>query len=174
MSYHELYNEYVSLLRVKTDCQNALATLKKGYISTKTISGKQYSYLQYRVGGKLSSEYIREVDVPSIRAELDTRARLHERIRETDSRLKKIEIAARILDRSLFRKLVTIRRCAAMEAMPVEERKKSLSFGSAMTALEGIPASEETDINLLRWANGDFSFQDSYLNTLRTYDLAEV
>ena len=51
---------------------------------------------------------------------------------------------------------------------------KSLAFGSAMTALEGIPTSEETENNLSRWANGDLSFQESYLNTLKAYHLAEV
>jgi len=61
-----------------------------------------------------------------------------------------------------------------MEAMSSEERMKSLAFGSAMTALEGIPTSEETENNLSRWANGDLSFQESYLNTLKAYHLAEV
>jgi serine protease inhibitor len=61
-----------------------------------------------------------------------------------------------------------------MEAMPLDERIKSLAFSNAMTALEGIPASVEIENNLSLWANGDFSFQESYLNTLRTYHLAEV
>jgi hypothetical protein len=148
--------------------------LKEGYISTKTISGKKYSYLQYRIDGKLLSEYIREDDVPNIRAELDERIHTLKKVRETDSRLDKIETAAGILDDGLRRKLIAIRRCAAMEAMPLDERIKSLAFGSAMTALEGIPAGIETEKNLSLWVTGDFSFQESYLNTLRTYHLAEV
>jgi len=174
MAYRELHNEYVSLLRDKTNCQNALAALKDGYISTKTISGKKYTYLQYRVDGKLSSEYVREEHLPEIRAELDERTRILEKIRGIDARLEKIEAAADILDNSLRRELITLRRCAAMEAMPYDERGKSLAFGSAMTALEGIPASAETEKNLTRWANGEVSFQESYLNTLRAYHLAEV
>ena len=174
MVYQELFNEYTSLLGVKTNCQNALITLKDGYISIKTISGKKYAYLQYRVDGKLSSEYIREEDVPNIRAELDERTCTLEKVRETDSRLDKIEAAAGILDDGLRRKMIAFRRCAAMDAMPLDERTKSLAFGNAMNALEGIPASEETEKNLARWANGDLSFQESYLNTLRIYHLAEV
>jgi serine protease inhibitor len=61
-----------------------------------------------------------------------------------------------------------------MEAMPLDEREQSLAFSSAMAALEGIPASEETEKNLTLWANGEFGFQESYLNTLRAYHLAEV
>ena len=174
MVYQELFNEYTSLLGVKTDCQNALTALKDGYISTKTISGKKYAYLQYRVDGKLSSEYIREENLPNIRAELDERTRTLEKVRETISRLDKIQAAAGILDDGLQRKLIALRRCAAMEAMPLDVRAKSLAFGNAMTALEGIPASEDTEKNLSRWANGDLSFQESYLNTLRTYHLTEV
>ena len=174
MEYQEIYNEYASLLRDKADCQNRLALLKEGYISIKTISGKKYAYLQYRVDGKLSSEYVREDHLPRIRAELDERAHALEKIHEIDDRLEKIEAASDILDDSLRRKLTTIRRCAAMELMPVEERRKSLAFGNAMTALEGIPVSEETEKNLSRWANGDLSFQESFMNTLRAYHLAEV
>ena len=174
MIYHELQSEYISLLKEKAECQNVLAALKDGYISTKTISGKRYAYLQYRVDGKLSSEYIKEEYLPEIRADLDERARTLEKIRDVDARLEKIEAASSILDRNLYRKLIILRRCSSMEAMPLMEREKSLVFGSAMTALEGIPVSEETEKNLSRWANGDLSFQESYFNTLRTYHLAEV
>ena len=174
MAYQELRNEYTSLLRDKAGCQNALATLKDGYISIKTISGKKYAYLQYRVAGKLSSEYVREDQLPGIRAELDERAGILERVRETDTKLEKIEAAANILDKNLYRELIILRRCANMDAMPFKEREKALAFSSAMTALEGIPASPKTEENLSRWATGEVSFRESYLNTLRAYHLAEV
>ena len=174
MEYRELYSEYASMLQDKAEYQNSLALLKDGYISTKTISGKKYAYLQYRVNGKLFSEYVKGDRLPEVCAELDKRAVLLDRIREIDERLEKIEAAAEILDKSLHRKLVILRRCAAMEMMSVEERGKSLAFGSAMTALEGIPSSDETEKNLSGWAAGDLSFQESYLKTLQTYHLAEV
>jgi len=173
MEYRELYNEYTSLLREKADCQNKLAALKDGYISNKTISGKKYAYLQYRVDGKLSSEYIRRDHLPKIRADLDMRSQLQIVIREIDVRLEKIEAAASILDSSLRRKLMILRRCAVIESMPFEERKNALAFSNAMIALEGIPVSEETEKHLSLWANGEFSFQESYLNTLRAYQLTE-
>ena len=173
MEYQDLQNEYTSMLRDKTECQKNLALLKDGYISTKTISGKKYAYLQYRVNGKLFSEYIKDDYLPEVRAELDTRGALLNRIQEIDSRLEKLEAAADILDHSLRRKLIMLRRCAAMETMTIDERKKSLAFGSAMTALEGIPTRKETEENLSRWAAGDLSFQESFQNTLRTYHLVE-
>jgi hypothetical protein len=174
MEYQELYSEYNSLLRDKTEYHNSLALLKDGYISTKTISGNKYAYLQYRVNGKLFSKYIKDDYLPTIRAELEKRAALISRIQEIGERLEKIEAAAKILDKNLSRRLVILRRCAAMEMLTFEEREKSLAFGSAMTALEGIPSSAETEKNLSRWVNGDLSFRESYLNTLRAYHLAEV
>ena len=174
MEYQELYNEYASLLRDRAEYQSRLALLKEGYISTKTISGKKYSYLQYRVDGKLSSEYVKEEHLPGICSELDERADILDKIQVINGRLEKIESAADLLADGLRRRLVTLRRCAVMEALPIAERKKSLAFGNAMAALEGIPVSDETDKNLSRWANGDISFRESYLNTLRAYHLAEV
>ena len=174
MAYQELYNEYVSLLKDKTDCHKTLAALKYGYISNKVISGKKYAYLQYRVDGKLLSDYIREDHLPAVLSELNERMRILEKLNEIDERLGKIEAAANILDNRLHRRLITLRRCAAMESMPIGQRKKSLAFSSAMTALEGVPASDETEKNLSRWASGESSFQESYLNTLRVYNLAEV
>jgi len=174
MEYRELLYDYASLLQDKTECQNSLTFLKDGYISIKTISGKKYTYLQYRVNGKLLSEYVKNDYLPEVRAQLDKRTVLLNRIIEIDVQLKKIESAAGILDKNLLRKLILLRRCAAMEAMSFEERGKSLAFGNAMASLEGIPASEETENNLSRWATGDLSFQESFLNTLRAYNLAEV
>lgn len=96
------------------------------------------------------------------------------KIWEIDKYLAKIESAAHILDESLSRELTTFRRCALMEAIPFCERKKSLAFANAMTAIEGIPASIETEKNLSRWTENDFSFQDSFINILRTYHLTEI
>lgn len=174
MSYQELYNDYVSLLHDKAACQTALGKLKDGYISTKTISGKKYAYLQYRVNGRLTSEYVKDANVPHVRTELDERVKLNEQIRALDEHLNKIETAAAILDSGLHRKMTALRRSAAMDALPTAARKESLAFGNAMTSLEGIPASAETSENLRLWADGAGSFQESYLNTLRVYHLAEV
>jgi hypothetical protein len=174
MDYQELYNEYASLLLDKIEYSNSISLLKNGYISIKTISGKKYAYLQYRINGKLLSEYIKEDYLPEVRAELDKRAELTGRIHEIDERLEKIEAAAGILDKSLQRKLIIRRRCAAMELMSAGEREKSLAFGRAMAALEGIHASEVTEMNLSRWVIGNLSFRESYLNSLRKNHLAEV
>jgi hypothetical protein len=173
LKYTEIYDDFVSLMKEKTKYQNTLNSLKDGYISNKTISGRNYSYLQYREDGKLVSEYIKEYNLPEIKAELDERAYILKKIDEVSDRLKKLEDAAKILDRKLHKKLVNIRRYAVMDSMPLEKRQKALAFSRAITALEGIPVSDDTNINLSEWAAGKQSFKDCYSKTLQMLNLTE-
>ena len=174
MEYNDLTNEYDSLLKERIAVQITLARLRHGYISYKTISGKTYPYLQYRVEGRLYSKYVGDGQLQSVIDELKMRTVYLERTQAIDERLDKIEAAAGILDQRLLRKLVTLRRCAEMDALSPEEREKSLLFSSAMTALEGIPAGHKVEKRLSQWANGEMSFQDSFLETLSKYRLAGV
>lgn len=63
--------------------------------------------------------------------------------------------------------------CAEMDAMPIEKRHRALSFARAMTALEGLTAKEETEQNLLLWANGQKRFSDFYMRSLQAYHVVE-
>ena len=172
MMYRDVYDEYVLLLQEKSNLQVSLSQLKKGYISTKTISNKKYAYLQYRQNGKLISEFIKKENLSKIKTEIDERAEITKRISEIEIRLDRIEAAANILDNKFYQTLINLRRCKIMDSMSNDERDKSLKFGNAMTALEGIVASEETEECLSKWVNGNYSFQESFLNTLQTYNLA--
>jgi hypothetical protein len=173
MKYKELYDEYNSFLSQQREHIEISRTLRDGYISTKTISGKQYAYLQKRVDGKLNSEYIKEDMLPEVQSELQKRGEIEKAISQASEHLTRLEAAAKVLDKSLYHKLIILRRCSLMDSMPVDIRKKSLEFGNAMTALEGIPASEDTEKTLSLWAIGQHSFKDSYLQTLRKYNLIE-
>jgi len=174
MRYKEIYDEYNSLLTTRSDFIRIAATLKEGYISTKTISGKQYFYLQKKIDGRLNSEYIKEDMFPQIKAELQKRNEIEKAINQIDKQLSRLEEAVRILDKALYHKLIILRRCAIMDSMPINIRKKSLEFGSAITALEGIPASKDTEKMLSLWVIGQYSFRDGYLQILTKYHLIEV
>jgi hypothetical protein len=112
--------------------------------------------------------------LPQIKHELQKREEFEKANVNTDERLDKLEAAVILLDKSLYHKLLILRRCSAMDSMPVDMRKKSLEFGNAMTALEGIPASEDTEKSLSLWAAGQYSFCEGYLQTLTKYNLIEV
>ena len=174
MKYKELYNEYNSLLSQRSGYLQTASALKEGYISTKRISGKQYYYLQKKADGKLCSEYIKEDMLPQVKSELQKRDEIEKAIEKINEQLNRLETAANILDKTLCHKLIILRRCSVMDSLPVDMRKKSLEFGNAMTALEGIPASEDTEKKLSLWAEGQYSFKDSYLQTLSKYHLIEV
>ena len=67
-----------------------------------------------------------------------------------------------------------MKQCAEMDALPREKRGHALSFAKAMTALEGLPAKEETERNLLLWEKGEKRFSDFYMNALQNYRVLEV
>ena len=174
MKYKELYEEYNSILSQQSEYIRISLTLKDGYISTKTISGKQYFYLQKISNGKLNSEYIKADMLPQIKSELQQRDEIKNAIEHTGEQLNKLEAAVKILDKALHHKLIILRRCTVMDSMPVGMRKKSLEFGNAMTALEGLPVSEDTEQTLSLWSAGQRSFKDGYMQTLAKYNLIEV
>lgn len=66
-----------------------------------------------------------------------------------------------------------LQQCAEMDAMPMEKRREALSFAKAMTALEGLPAKEETEKNLQLWAKGEKRFGDFYMKSLQFYSIID-
>ena len=58
-----------------------LEDLPRGYISNKTINGKTYFYLQYKVGKRLVSKYVKRDDVDALRAQLSRREEIEEELK---------------------------------------------------------------------------------------------
>ena len=67
-----------------------LNTLPKGYISTKKIHGREYSYLQYDDGRKLRSLYVKASDVDDLKSALKRRKEIEETVKAYDSESKNI------------------------------------------------------------------------------------
>jgi len=171
MKYKEIYDEYTTLLSQWDAYLKISAPLKEGYISTKTISGKKYSYLQKMVDGKLNSEYIKADMLQQVQAQLQQRKEAKEEISHINNQLSRLETAAKILDKSLFHKLIILKRCFLMDSVSVDIRKKSLDFGNAMAAIEGIPASDDTEQTLALWVDKLCSFKDGYMRVLARHNL---
>ena len=173
MKYRELLVEYKELLAHDVRLRQELHQIPKGYLVTKRIAGKEYLYPQYTVQGKKKSEYVREEDALQIRtaiARRDPAKAEMDVIRREQSRL---ESAAKILDSNLYRTFMFLKQCAEMDALPLEKRSGALSFARAMTALEGLAAKDETEQNLLLWANGQKLFSDFYMKSLQSYRVVE-
>lgn len=54
-----LLEEYNRISRTEALIEKEMQDLPKGYISKKRIKGKEYSYLQFRDGNKVCSQYIK-------------------------------------------------------------------------------------------------------------------
>lgn len=171
MKYQELYDEYNELLQRFSSLTLELQELPRGYICTKTISGKEYHYLQYTQFGKKKSEYIREALLSDTKAMLERREHISDELVLINHEMNRLESAVKILSPNLSQLFFYSKQCAQMDAMPISKRSKAISFSKAITDLEGLPASSETEENLLQWANGHKSFADVYLPTLNRYQM---
>ena len=80
-----------------------------------------------------------------------------------------MESSVKYFDSNQSRISLFMQQCAEMDALPIEKRQNALSFAKAMTALEGLPAREKTEQNLLLWARGEKRFADFYMESLQSY-----
>lgn len=161
--------EYKELLAEKLEIEQNLAVLPRGYISKKTIGGKQYLYLQTRNGDTVESKYIKAEEVEEITNQLSLRKEYEAELPEVLLRLSKIETAAELLDKALLRKLKILKLASGMDSISAEEKEKRISFSEAMTSIEGVPVSDRVKNDLANWKNGNITFLSVFEQTLRRY-----
>jgi len=58
---------------------------------------------------------------------------------------------------------------AGMDDMDSAEKEKCASFGEAMNAIEGVPASSETGKDVAAWKKGDLPFIALFETVLKRY-----
>lgn len=161
--------EYKELLAEKLEIEQNLAVLPRGYISKKTIGGKQYLYLQTRNGYTVESKYIKAEEVEELTDQLSLRKEYEAELPEVLLRLSKIETAAELLDKALLRKLKVLKLSSGMDSISAEEKEKRISFSDAMTSIEGVPVSDRVKNDLANWKNGSITFLSVFEQTLRRY-----
>lgn len=161
--------EYKELLAKKLEIEQNLAVLPIGYISKKTIGGKQYLYLQTRNGDTVESKYIKAEEVEELTDQLSLRKEYEAELPEVSLRLSKIETAAELLDKALLRKLKILKLASGMDNISTDEKEKRISFSDAMTAIEGVPVSDRVKNDLDNWKNGNITFLSVFEQTLRRY-----
>ena len=61
-----------------------------------------------------------------------------------------------------------------MDLLPLDKRKKSISFSDEMLAMEGLVPSIEIRDNLVAWSNGEASFAKGYYAVLEKYNLKKT
>jgi hypothetical protein len=161
--------EYKELLATKLEIEQKLSVLPKGYISKKTIGGKQYLYLQTRNGDTVESKYIKAEELDEITSQLSLRKEYEAELPEILIRLADIETAAELLDKALLRKLKMLKLTSGMDSISADEKEKRISFSDAMTSIEGIPVSDRVKKDLANWKNGNITFLSVFEQTLKRY-----
>ena len=164
-----IISEYRELLELKLDIEQKLSVLPKGYISKKTIGGKQYFYLQTRSGNTVGSKYIKTDEIDAITSKLSLRKEYETELPDILKRLEDIEKAAGLLDKALLRKLKMLKLTSGMDSISADEKEKCISFSDAMTAVEGIPVSGRLKKDLAEWKNGKVTFLSVFEETLKRY-----
>lgn len=170
-----IINEYKELLLQKNKTEQTLPSLPVGYISTKTIKGKQYYYLQNRVNGKIISKYLKENEVSIIKEQVDLCKKYKAELPKIEARLKELEQAAKLIDRSIARNLIILKLSCGMDSLSSFQKERSVSFANALNAIEGVYASKTTQQNIDKWKTGEESFISIFQSTLNMYGfVAEV
>lgn len=164
-----IVNEYQRLLLKKNEIEQTLPYLPEGYISTKTIKGKQYCYLQYRVDGKITSKYLRENEIDTIKEQISRCKKYKAELPKIEVRLKELEQAAKLIDKSIARHLNLLKLSCGMDSLSNVQKDRSVSFANALNAIEGVNASKTTQLNIDKWKVGDESFISIFQSTLNMY-----
>lgn len=161
--------EYKVLLERKIKLETELETLVRGYISKKTIKGKTYCYLQNRVDGKLTSQYLKTEEVDEVRGQIARRKQCKEELPKLNTRISELEQAARLLGKDISRQLMLLKLSIGMDRLTAEQKRQSASFASAMNAVEGIPVSKQTAQDIVAWENGNKPFLSIFEAALKRY-----
>ncbi|MBU3204978.1 hypothetical protein [Clostridium algidicarnis] len=170
-----IIKEYKELLRQKNEIEQTLPSLPEGYISTKTIKEKQYYYLQNRVDGKITSKYLKENEVDTIKEQVERCKKYKAELPKIEVRLKELEQAAKLIDKSIARHLTLLKLSCGMDSLSNVQKERSASFANALNAIEGVYASKTTQQNIDKWKVGDESFISIFQSTLNMYGfMAEV
>lgn len=173
MKYDSVYLEYTQYVDEKFALLHELETLPSGYISVKTINGGQHHYLQKRQDNTVKSDYIKPDEEQLVREQLARRVEIQDRMKQLDDEIARLEKAMKVLSPALLQRSQFYKQGAAADNLPLEEREKAVRFSSAMTALEGLETSDETESFMNLWVKGEASLQSFYLSLLEKYQVIE-
>ncbi len=163
--------EYKSLISDYNNLKNTMENFPSGYISNKIIKGKVYYYLQSRMGGKINSRYLKADEVPLIRQQIEDSKKYKSKLIGIECRISELENAAKLIDKNLSRQLSLIKLTDGLDELSHEQKEKSISFASAMNAIEGVPASHKANIYIDEWKNGGRTYLSALQDVLKMYGL---
>ncbi len=138
-----LEKEYITLLTRKHLLEKELSSLPIGNSTENTIKGKQRTIEKREI---LSSELI-----------------------DISTCLLQLEQEAKTKDNNVFCRLMVHKMCMGMDELSLEDKSRCISFGDAMSSIEGVPISEQTQNDLNSWKNGKMKYISVFEKTLKRY-----
>lgn len=84
------FDSLFELLKEEAEIELTIASLPRGYISVKHISGHTYNYRQWREGEKIISEYIPEAFLNSVKRKIATRKEREELLKVVRKDVKSV------------------------------------------------------------------------------------
>ncbi len=164
-----IIEEYSTLLTQKQEAEGGLRDLPMGYLSRKTINGKPYHYLQRKVAGKVTSQYVKASEVAQLTQKLEKRKAYEQSIPAIYKRMGELEQAAQLLDPHLYRQLTAMLLSSGMDDLGADQKATSVSFAATMTAIEGVPMSDSVQRAVADWQEGTQHFYGLLESTLQSY-----
>lgn len=142
-------NEYQVLMKKEKLLRDALSELPFGYLQKKTISGKEYYYLQHREGKKVKSVYVRKEDLEETKEKVEKRKEIEREIKDIKKSKQALE---GIIEKDLLQVLV-IKQAVLKVIADFEGIKKVVLFGSRA---EG-RYRDDSDVDLMFETRGPMS-----------------
>lgn len=142
MDFETIITEkYASLCKEEQDYLREQLSLPVGYLQKKIIKGKEYYYLQYRVGKTVKTDYVRK-------SELELTEQAIERRKELEISLENIKAQKQAIETLVSRDILNvgiIRRAAIKVAEQYPEITRMSLFGSRA----GMEYREDSDVDIL-------------------------
>ena len=164
-----LLKEYRTLQGQKSKMLAELAVLARGNISVKTIKGNEYCYLQCRDGRHVISRYLKSDEVTPVKKELAKRKRYEKELTGINTRLSELEYAGRLIGHGLVQQMLRIKLASGMDSLSPAEKARAVSFGVALNAVEGVPATEQSASEVAAWCSGATSYLAAFDTILKRY-----
>ncbi|MGL5978846.1 MAG: hypothetical protein ACRCZJ_07630 [Erysipelotrichaceae bacterium] len=168
-----IVDEYKMLLVEKNKIEHILPSLPKGYISKKAINKNTYYYFQTKVNGKIQSKYLKKEELDTYVNQVKLLKQYKKELPILEKRIAELEQAAKLINKKTFLDLLLLKNTEGMDSLNPVQKELSISFATAMNAIEGNEISKKTERNIERWKEGKKSFSSIFNETLAMYGFKE-
>ncbi len=100
---------------------------------------------------------------------LTQKAKVETELTDINKRIRILDQTASLMDNGTSRVAMLLRMSYEVDLLTGTEREKNISFGEAMSSMEGFSISKGTKAELEKWKNGEITFFDAFTNVLKRY-----